>query len=72
MKDADFILLLSVSHLLDYINYAIFDTKYLVAAAFTYWEVDVSDIEAGIIFTVTFAGCCGLMYWMIQQMEANK
>ena len=72
VKDADFILLLSVSHLLDYINYAIFDTKYLVAAAFTYWEVDVSGIGAGIIFTVTFAGCCGLMYWMIRQMEANK
>ena len=69
---ADFILLLSVSHLLDCISFAIFDAKYYVMASGFPWETDISNIQIGAVFTVIFAGCSGLMYWMIQQMEANK
>ena len=67
-----FILLLSVSHLLDCISFAIFDAKYYVMASGFPWETDISNIQIGTVFTVIFTGCSGLMYWMIQQMEANK
>ena len=36
------------------------------------WEVDIGGTEVGVVFTFIFAGCCGFMYWMILQMEANK
>ena len=65
-------LLLSISHVLDMISYAIFDAKYYVMAFGFPWEVDISDSEVGAVFTIVFAGCCGFMYWMILQMEANK
>ena len=72
IEGADFILLLSVSHLLDCISYAIFDTKYFVMASGFPWETDISNIQIGVGFTAIFGGFSGLMYWMIQQMEANK
>jgi len=72
VEGADVILLLSVSHLLDCVSYAIFDTKYFVIASFMPLETDISNIEIGVVFTAVFAVCSGLMYWMIQQMEANK
>ena len=42
-----------------------------MAAGFP-WPTDISDVQIGAVFTAIFAGCSGLMYWMIQQMEANK
>ena len=69
---SDGVLLLSVSHLLDMISYAIFDAKYYVMAFGWPWEVDIGGTEVGVVFTFIFAGCCGFMYWMILQMEANK
>ena len=69
---ADGVLLISVSHVLDMISYAIFDIEYYVQAGFAPWKVDISDTEAGAVFTIIFTGCCGFMYWMILQMEANK
>ena len=36
------------------------------------WETDISNIQIGVGFTAIFGGFSGLMYWMIQQMEANK
>ena len=72
IEGADVILLLSISHLLDCVSFAIFDAKYYVMASGFPWETDISNIQIGAVFTVIFAGCSGLMYWMIQQMEANK
>ena len=72
IKGSDGVLLLSISHVLDMISYAIFDAKYYVMAFGFPWEVDISDSEVGAVFTIVFAGCCGFMYWMILQMEANK
>ena len=72
VEGADVILLLSVSHLLDCVSYAIFDTKYFVIASFMPLDTDISNIEIGVVLTAVFAVCSGLMYWMIQQMEANK
>ena len=69
---ADSVLLISVSHVLDMISYAIFDIEYYVQAGFAPWKVDISSTEVGVVFTIIFAGCCGFMYWMILQMEANK
>ena len=69
---ADSVLLISVSHVLDMISYAIFDIEYYVQAGFAPWKVDISGTEVGEVFTIIFAGCCGFMYWMILQMEANK
>jgi len=72
IEGSDSVLLLSISHILDMISYAIFDAKYFVMAFGFPWEVDISDSEVGAVFTIIFAGCCGFMYWMILQMEANK
>jgi ABC-type transport system involved in multi-copper enzyme maturation permease subunit len=72
INGSDGVLLLSISHVLDMISYAIFDAKYYVMAFAFPWEVDVSDPEVGAVFTFVFAGCCGFMYWMILQMESNK
>ena len=72
IEGADVILLLSISHLLDCVSFAIFDAKYFVMASGFPWETEISSIEIGVVFTAVFAGCSGLMYWMIQQMEANK
>ena len=69
---ADGVLLISVSHVLDMISYAIFDIEYYVQAGFAPWNVEISDTEIGAVFTIIFAGCCGFMYWTILQMEANK
>ena len=69
---ADGVLLISVSHILDMISYAIFDVEYYVQAGFAPWKVDIGGTEVGVVFTFIFAGCCGFMYWMILQMEANK
>ena len=69
---ADSVLLISVSHVLDMISYAIFDIEYYVQAGFAPWKVDISGTEVGVVFTIIFAGCCGFMYWTILQMEANK
>jgi ABC-type transport system involved in multi-copper enzyme maturation permease subunit len=69
---ADRVLLISVSHVLDMISYAIFDIEYYVQAGFAPWKVDIGGTELGAVFTIIFAGCCGFMYWMILQMEANK
>ena len=69
---ADRILLISVSHILDMISYEIFDIEYYVMAGLFPWKVDISGTEVGLVFTIIFAGCCGFMYWMILQMEANK
>ena len=68
----DGVLLISVSHILDMISYAIFDVEYYVQAGFAPWKVDIGGTEVGVVFTFIFAGCCGFMYWMILQMEANK
>tara|TARA_B100000214_G_C23914898_1_gene603180 strand:- start:305 stop:1240 length:936 start_codon:yes stop_codon:yes gene_type:complete len=72
IDEADYILLLSINHVVDMLSYLIFDTKYYVIAFFTPWEVDIGSVELIAVFTVIFAGCAGFMYWMIQQMEANK
>ena len=72
IEGADVILLLSISHLLDCVSCAIFDAKYFVMASGFPWETEISSIEIGLVFTAVFAGCSGLMYWMIQQMDANK
>jgi len=69
---ADGVLLISVSHILDMISYAIFDVEYYVQAGLAPWKVDIGGTEVGVVFTFIFAGCCGFMYWMILQMEANK
>ena len=69
---ADRVLLISVSHILDMISYEIFDIEYYVQAGLTPWKVDIGGTELGAIFTIIFVGCCGFMYWMILQMEANK
>ena len=72
IDEADYILLLSINHVVDMLSYLIFDTKYYVIAFFAPWEVDIGSVELIAVFTVIFAGCAGFMYWMIQQMEANK
>ena len=69
---ADGVLLISVSHILDMISYAIFDVEYYVQAGLAPWKVDIGGTEVGVVFTFIFSGCCGFMYWMILQMEANK
>jgi len=30
------------------------------------------NLMIGLVFTFVFASCSAFMYWMIQQMEANK
>jgi hypothetical protein len=72
INGSDGVLLLSISHVLDMISYAIFDAKYYVMAWGFPWEVDITGTEVGAVFTFVFAGCCGFMYWMILQIEANK
>ena len=72
IDEADYILLLSINHVVDMLSYLIFDTKYYVIAFFEPWEVDIGSIELFAVFTFIFTGCAGFMYWMIQQMEANK
>ena len=72
VDQADFVLLMSVNHLIDMISYAIFDTKYFVIAFLAPMEVEIGTLELFSVFTLIFAGCGTLMYWMIQQMEANK
>ena len=69
---SDNVLLLSVIHLIDIISYAIFDTQYYVITFGFPMEVEIGNLEIGIVFTIVFAGCSGFMYWMIQQMGANK
>ena len=69
---SDTVLLLSVIHLIDIVSYAIFDTQYYVIAFGMPMEVEIGNLEIGLVFTFVFAGCSSFMYWMIQQMEANN
>tara|TARA_B100000029_G_scaffold469098_2_gene506690 strand:+ start:426 stop:1367 length:942 start_codon:yes stop_codon:yes gene_type:complete len=69
---SEYVLLLSVSHLLDIVSYAIFDTTYYVSAFGIPIEAEIGNLEIGAWYTCIIAGCSGFMYWMIQQMEANK
>tara|TARA_B100001250_G_scaffold408055_1_gene429807 strand:+ start:992 stop:1921 length:930 start_codon:yes stop_codon:yes gene_type:complete len=69
---SDTVLLLSVIHLIDIVSYAIFDTQYYVIAFGMPMEVEIGNLEIGLVFTFVFAGCSAFMYWMIQQMEANN
>ena len=57
IDEADYILLLSINHVVDMLSYLIFDTKYYVIAFFTPWEVDIGSVELIAVFTVIFAGC---------------
>jgi len=72
VEGSEYVLLLSIIHLLDLISYAIFDTTYYVSTYGLPLEVDISNWEIGAVFIFIFAGCSGFMYWMILQMEANK
>ena len=69
---SDTVLLLSVIHLIDIVSYAIFDTQYYVIAFGMPMEVEIGNLEIGLVFTFVFAGCSVFMYWMIHEMEANN
>ena len=66
------ILLLSVSHLLDIINFYIFDKEFYFTAFGGLADVDIDSIYAIITLLAFMTGCSIFINWMITNMEASE
>ena len=68
----DRILLFSIIHLLDIINFHILDKEFYFTSFGTLEGLDISNMYAFVVLFFLLGGCGIFVNWMISNMEANK